>query len=102
MVKRRSATLNEALDVPRARSFKELKVGISDGKHSLNKPRGGLAMSQRHAEQARNRPVGVVAAVRERDMVQANYLPGRLRIHHGSFVPRQRGGSILGNLLFDI
>jgi hypothetical protein len=84
MVQRRSAPLKETLDIPWTRSFKKLKVGISDGKHSLNKPRGGLTMSERHAQQARHRPGRVVAAVCERDMVQADYPPGRLRFHPGS------------------
>jgi hypothetical protein len=73
-----------AIDAPWTRSLKELKVGISYRKQSLNKPHGGLAMGERHAKQVWYRPRRVVAAARERDMVQANYPPGCLRIRHGS------------------
>lgn len=59
-------------------------AGISDEKHSLNKTRGGLAMGGRHAKQVCNPQGRVVMAMRERDVVLADYPPGRLRISHGS------------------
>jgi hypothetical protein len=84
VVKRGPAALKEALDIPRTRGFEELEVSIADGKHSLNKTPGGLAMSDRDAEQAGHCAWRVVSAVRERGVVQANHPPGGLRIRHGS------------------
>jgi hypothetical protein len=41
-------------------------------------------MGDRHAKQVCDPPRRVVTAVRERDVMDADYRPGRLRIRHGS------------------
>lgn len=84
VVQSRSPLIKETGDRPRSGHLKQLEIGISGRKHTLNESFGVLFMRARESEEIAYDVWRFTSPVRESDVVKASDLPGAVCFLHGS------------------